>query len=92
MLGEERREKILQRVRGLLREIDAEVHLHEVVLDSTREQLVFVMQKGEWPIVVGMNWLEYVSHRDEELKQRLAQSLQARLEAARQREKREEEV
>ena len=58
MLGEERRDKILQRVSGLLREIDADVHLHEVVLDSTRQQLVFVMQKGEWPIVVGMNWLE----------------------------------
>ena len=91
MLGEERREKILQRVGGLLHEIDPEIHLHEVVLDSTRQQLAFVMQKGELPIVVGMNWLEYVSHRDEELKDRLAKSLHARLEAAWQREKRDEE-
>ncbi|MCL4524408.1 MAG: hypothetical protein M1453_10675 [Acidobacteria bacterium] len=91
MLGEDRRNKILQRVEPLLREIDPEVRLHEVLLDSTRQQLAFVLQKGEWPIVIGMNWLDYVSHRDEDLKQRLAESLQARLETARQRQAREEE-
>jgi len=91
MLGEDRRNKILQRVSQLLAEVDPEVHLHEVVLDSTRQQLAFMLQKGEWPVVIGMNWLDYVSHRDEELKERLAQSLQARLEAARLRQAREEE-
>jgi hypothetical protein len=91
MLGEDRRNKILQRVGPLLHDIDPDVHLHEVVLDSTRQQLAFVMQKGEWPIVIGMNWLEYVSHRDEELKERLAESLKTRLETARQRQEREEE-
>ncbi len=90
MLGEDRRNKILQRVGGLLHDIDPEVHLHEVLLDSTRQQLAFVMQKGEWPIVVGMNWLEYVSHRDEELKTRLAESLRTRLAAAQQKQEREE--
>lgn len=85
MLGEERRNKILERVRALLHAIDPEVRLHEVLLDSTRQQLAFVMQKGEWPIVIGMNWLDYVSHRDEELKQRLADGLARRLQAARQR-------
>ena len=92
MLGEDRRNKILQRVAGLLRQVDPEVRLHEVLLDSTRQQLAFVMQKGEWPIVIGMNWLEYVSHRDEELKERLAQSLKLRMEKARQRQEREESV
>ncbi len=91
MLGDERKKQILQRVGGLLRDIDAEVRLHEVVLDSTRQQLAFVMQKGEWPIVIGMNWLEYVSHRDEDLKVRLAESLKTRLETARQKQAREEE-
>ncbi|HEV8384972.1 MAG TPA: hypothetical protein VGQ11_08895 [Candidatus Acidoferrales bacterium] len=90
MLGEDRRKKILQRVGGLLHDIDPEVHLHEVLLDSTRQQLAFVMQKGEWPIVVGMNWLEYVSHRDDELKTRLAESLRTRLAAAQQKQAREE--
>lgn len=86
MLGEERRNKILERVTALLREVDPEVHLHEVLLDSTRQQLAFVMQKGERPIVIGMNWLEYVSHRDEELKKRLAEGLARRLETSRRRE------
>ena len=85
MLGEETRQKILRRVRGLLASIDPEVHLLDVVLDSTRQQLAFVMQKGEWPLVVGMTWLDSARHRDEELKSRLEQGLQQRLEAARER-------
>jgi hypothetical protein len=91
MLGEERRQKILERVRVLLHEIDPDVTLHEVILDSTRQQLAFIAQKGEHPIVIGMNWLDYVSNRDEELKRRLEESLAKRLEAAQTREKRDEE-
>jgi predicted aspartyl protease len=91
MLGEDRKSKIIQRVSELLREVDPEVHLQEVVLDSTRQQLAFMLQKGEWPIVIGMEWLDYVSHRDEELKEILAESLQARLKAARLRQAREGE-
>jgi len=92
MMGEERRNKILERVTPLLREVDPEVHLHEVLLDSTRQQLAFILQKGEWPIVIGMNWLDYVSHRDEDLKERLAKGLKQRLEAAQTREREDEET
>ena len=91
MLGEERRQKIIERVGALLHEIDPEVRLYEVILDSTRQQLAFITKKGERPIVLGMNWLDYVSHRDEELKQRLQECLKKRLEAANQREMQEEE-
>lgn len=91
MLGEERRQKILERVRGLLHEIDPDVKLHEVVLDSTRQQLAFITQKGEHPIVIGMNWLDYVSHRDEELKRKLEEALAKRLAAARLKEAQDEE-
>ncbi len=83
MLSEERREKILKRVAALLRDVDPNVRLIDVILDSTREQLAFVMQKGEWPIVVGLNWLDYVSHRDDELREQLAVGLARRLEKAR---------
>ncbi|MCL6566445.1 MAG: hypothetical protein K6U09_08485 [Acidobacteriia bacterium] len=83
MLSEERREKILRRVEPLLRAVDPDVRLIDVILDSTREQLAFVMQKGEWPIVVGLNWLDYVSHRDDELREQLAAGLARRLEKAR---------
>lgn len=91
MLGEERRAKILDRIRPLLAELDPEIQLLEVILDSTRQQLAFVMQKGERPIVIGMAWLEYVSHRDEELKSFLAQRLKERQEAALRREELERE-
>lgn len=91
MLGEDRRQKILERVGALLREIDPEIKLHEVILDSTRQQLAFITQKGERPIVIGMNWLDYVSHRDEDLKLRLREALEHRLEAAKLRAIREEE-
>ncbi len=83
MLGEETKQKIVRRVQGLLTSIDPEVHLLDVILDSTRQQLALVMQKGEWPMVVGMSWLEYVSHRDDDLKSRLDRGLNQRMEAAR---------
>jgi len=92
MLGEERKQKIMERVRGLLAGVDPEVHVLDVLLDSTRQQLAFVMQKGEWPIIVGMNWLDYVSHRDDDLRNRLEEGLKRRLEAARRRQAQEEEA
>jgi len=73
----------------LLKEVDGDVHLHEVLLDSTRQQLAFVMQKGEWPIVLGMNYLDYVSFRDDDLKARLVSGLRDRLEAAQRRKEQE---
>jgi hypothetical protein len=91
MLGEERENKIVQRLRPLLAAIDPDIHLHKVILDSTRHQLAFILQKGEDPLVLGMNWLDYVSHRDEELKTRLAAGLKERLAAAQKRKDRDEE-
>jgi hypothetical protein len=90
MLSEERRQKILDRVAHLLAQLDPDVRLHEVILDSTRQQLAFVMQKGEWPIVIGMSYLDYVSRRDGELTPMLEKALAQRLQAARERQLREE--
>lgn len=89
MLGEERRQKILERVAPLVAEIDPDVRLLDVLLDSTRTELVFVLQKQQWPLLVGMKWLDYVSHRNDELRKRLAEGLQRRLEVARGRSQRE---
>ena len=91
MLGEERRNKILERVRPLLAEIDGEIRLLDVLLDSTRQQLVFVMQKGAWPVLVGMNWLDYVSQRDAELKAQLAAGIARREEISQKRQAEEAE-
>ncbi len=89
MLSEDRRQKVLDRVGRLMKEVDAEARLNEVLLDSTRQQLAFVLQKGEWPVVIGMNYLDYVSLRDDDLKARLAAAFQQRLAAARRREEAE---
>jgi len=86
MLSEERKQTILERIGGLLAQVDPAVHLHEVLIDSTRQQLVIVMQRNELPILLGMNYLDYVSHRDEELRGLLAEGLKTRAEAARRRE------
>ena len=85
MLGDERRRQISERVRRVLAALDPEVQFLDVVLDSTRTQLALVLQKGEWPIVLGIDYLDYVSHGDEELSQRLAEGLQQRLKAAQER-------
>ena len=90
MLSEERRKSILERVAGLLRQIDAEVHLHDAILDSTRKQLVIVMQRGEFPVLIGMSYIDYASHRDEDLAAILREGLAKRLESARHREMEEE--
>ncbi|MGH9795320.1 MAG: hypothetical protein ACRD5G_11140 [Candidatus Acidiferrales bacterium] len=89
MLSEDRRQKVLDRVGRLMKEVDADARVNEVLLDSTRQQLAFVLQKGEWPIVIGMNYLDYVSLRDDDLKASLAAAFQQRLAAARRREEAE---
>jgi hypothetical protein len=89
MLSEQRRQSILERVAGLLRKVDPAVHLHDALLDSTRTQLVIVMQKGEFPILVGMSYIDYVSQRDEDLTRLLRDGLGRRMEAARRREAQE---
>ncbi len=86
MLSETRRQSILERIGGLLRHIDPDVSLHDVLVDSTRQQLIIVLQKGEFPILLGMSYLDYVSHRDEELSNNLRKRLHERLQAARLRE------
>jgi len=90
MLRDETRDKIQARVRGLLHGLDAEAHLLDVILDSTRQQLAFIIQKGELPLVLGMNWLDYVSRRDAELSELLKKGLEERVAAAQRRAEREE--
>lgn len=91
MLNDETRHRILERVGALLARIDSDVHLLDVLLDSTRTQLAFMLQKGEWPIVLGMDWLDYVSRKDEDLLVRLREGLTERLAVAQKREAREGE-
>ena len=86
MLSEERKQSILGRVGGLLQQIDSQVQLHDALLDSTRQQLVLVMQRSDMPVLIGMSYIDYASHRDDELSRLLREGLERRLEAARRRE------
>ncbi len=82
MFTQDRRKQIIERVAPLLRAVDPDARLHEALLDSTRTQLVLFLQKGEWPIVIGMDYLDFVSLKDPELRLRLEEGLRARLVAA----------
>lgn len=82
MLRDETRKRIIERVSGLFARIDPEVHVIDAVLDSTRTQLAFMLQKGDWPVVLGMEWLDFVSRRDDDLLAPLSERLKERLEAA----------
>ncbi len=90
MLSEARRQSILERATGLLAQIDEEVQLHDVILDATRQQLVLVMQKNDMPVLMGLSYLDYVSHRDEDFKKFLREGLAKREAAARKREEEDE--
>jgi hypothetical protein len=82
MLHDETRKRILERIRSILASIDPDVHLLDVVLDSTRTQLAIMLQKGEFPIVLGMEWLDFVSHKNEDLANLLREGLTNRQEVA----------
>ena len=78
MWTEARRNTVMTRVAALLREIDPEVSLLDAQLDSTRQQLVLFTQKGENPVLLGMSYLDYASHRDDELRVKLKEGLERR--------------
>ena len=92
MLSDDRREQIMVRVKPLFQQIDPDLLLLDVLLDSTRTQLLFILQKMEWPLVITMEWLDYVSQRDPDLQQRFRTAIRAREEAAQSRLAAEEEV
>ncbi len=68
----------MARVAGLLRDLDPAITLLDALLDSTRQQLVLVMQKGEYPLLLGMSYLDYASRRDDDLKAKLKEGLAQR--------------
>ena len=92
MLSDDRRNQIMLRVKPLFHQIDPDLLLLDVLLDSTRTQLLFILQKMEWPLVITMEWLDYVSQRDPDLEQRFKTAIHNREEAARKRLVAEEEV
>lgn len=77
MLSPERKQNIRQRIEPIIRRLDPASRLVEILLDSTRQYLAFVVQKGEQPTILRIEWLLYVRMTDAELQDSLAQQLTA---------------
>ena len=72
-LSPERRQNIRNRIEPILRKLDPGLTLVEILLDSTREHLAFVVQVGERPFIFHVEYLLYVRMTDEELERLLEQ-------------------
>lgn len=78
-LGSEAGQKIRGRVEPLLTELDADLALLEVLLDSTRRYLGLVVQKGDRPMILKLEWINYITLKDAELKENLAKQLREKI-------------
>lgn len=76
-LSPERKQNIRNRVEPILRELNAELKLLEILLDSTRQNLAFVVQSGEQPRILRVDYLHYVSMSEAELRDSLRQQWEA---------------
>jgi hypothetical protein len=77
-LSPERKRSIRRRIEPLLAEYDPEIHLLELLLDSTKQHLGIVVQKEDRPAVLRLDWLRYVSMPDAELRDSLFSQLAAK--------------
>jgi len=74
-LSPERKRSIRARIAPLLAEFDSEIELIELILDSGKQHLGVVVQKGEQPAMLRLDWLHYVSMPEAELRETLLTQL-----------------
>lgn len=77
-LTPERKQSIRRRLEPLLAELDPELKFVEVILDSSRENLGVVAQKGDLPVMLRLDFVRYVSMPDVELRATLTEQLRAK--------------
>lgn len=77
-LSPERKRSIRRRIEPFLAESDPELHLIELLLDSSKQHLGIVVQKDDRPAVLRLDWLRYVSMPDAELRDSLTVQLRAK--------------
>lgn len=77
-LSPERKRSLRRRIEPLLAEVDSEIQLLELLLDSTKQHLGIVVQKDDQPAVLRLDWLRYVSMPDAELRDTLLAQLRAK--------------
>lgn len=77
-LSPERKRSLRRRIEPFLAEVDSEIQLLELLLDSTKQHLGIVVQKDDQPAVLRLDWLRYVSMPDAELRDTLLAQLRAK--------------
>lgn len=79
LLSAERRTRIRQRLEPILKEYDPELQFISVFVDSTREFLGVVVQRGERPILLKFRWVDFISNPDSSLHEEVFAQLQQKL-------------
>lgn len=77
-LTSERKLSIRRRLEPLLAALDPELKFVEVILDSNRENLGVVLQKGDRPAMLRFDFVHYVSMPEAELRAALTEQLRAK--------------
>ena len=77
-LSNERKRSIRERLAPLLTEFDPELEFITVFLDSGRNNMAVVAQKGDFPVVLRLDYLRYVSMPGDELRATLTEQLRRR--------------
>ena len=77
-LSHERKQSIRQRLEPVLSGFDPGLRFITVFLDSSRTNLAIVAQKDDYPVVLRLDFLRYVSMPDEELRDTLVEQLRRR--------------
>ena len=78
-LSQERKQNIRHRVEPILTELDPQLKLVDILVESTRELLGFVVQRGERPMVLRVEWIQYSGIRTTELRHLLAEQIREKL-------------
>jgi len=77
-LTAERKRSIRRRLEPLLAELDPELKFIQVILDSSRENLGVVVQKDDQPAMLRLDFIDYISMPDGELRDTIARQLRAK--------------
>ena len=78
-LTQERKLSIRHKVEPLLAALDPQLKLVEILVESTRQYLGFVVQHFDRPMVLRVEWITYSSINPEELKEHLAEQIRQKL-------------
>jgi hypothetical protein len=77
-LTAERKRSIRRRLEPLLAQLDPEIEFIQVILDSSRQNLGIIVQKGNRPAMLRFEFILYISMPDSEVRETIARQLRAK--------------